>query len=136
LVPTPYSVGQRGAIDVHLARERIKRNATVTMPYFSLAPYVLAESDLVFTTTRRFAEHYIRFLPLKMVRVALDFPTMQYYQLWHERSHHSDEIRWLRGLIAAAAESLGGVPGGSEDMLDRKPMRGSDSDTYADTEEM
>ena len=51
LAPTPYSVGQRGAIDVHLARERLKRHVVVTLPYFNLAPYVLVKSDLVFTTT-------------------------------------------------------------------------------------
>lgn len=63
IAPTPYSVGQRGAIDVHLARERLKRNVVVTLPYFNLAPYVLIKSDLVFTTTRLFADHYAQFLP-------------------------------------------------------------------------
>ena len=42
--------------DVHLARERLKRHVVVTLPYFNLAPYVLIKSDLIFTTTRLFAE--------------------------------------------------------------------------------
>jgi len=106
LAPTPYSVGQRGAIDVHLARERLKRHVVVTLPYFNLAPYVLVKSDLVFTTTRLFADHYARFLPLTVVPAPLDFPPMQYYQLWHERCHYSDEVRWLRSLIAEATKTL------------------------------
>ena len=106
LAPTPYSVGQRGAIDVHLARERLKRHVVVTLPYFNLAPYVLIKSDLVFTTTRLFADHYAKFLPLTVVPAPLDFPPMQYYQLWHERCHYSDEVRWLRHLVADATRSL------------------------------
>ena len=36
----------------------------------------------------------------------LDFPPMQYYQLWHERCHYSDEVRWLRRLVAEATKTL------------------------------
>ncbi|WJF89139.1 LysR substrate-binding domain-containing protein [Paraburkholderia bonniea] len=106
LAPTPYSVGQRGAIDVHLARERLKRQVVVTLPYFNVAPYVLIKSDLIFTTTRLFADYYARFLPLTVMPAPIDFPPMQYYQLWHERVHYSDEVRWLRGLITEATKTL------------------------------
>ncbi|MBB5406166.1 MULTISPECIES: LysR substrate-binding domain-containing protein [unclassified Paraburkholderia] len=106
LAPTPYSVGQRGAIDVHLARERLKRHVVVTLPYFNLAPYVLIKSDLIFTTTRLFADYYANFLPLTVMPAPLDFPPMQYYQLWHERVHYSDEVRWLRGVVGEATRTL------------------------------
>ncbi|MCY0385764.1 LysR substrate-binding domain-containing protein [Robbsia sp. Bb-Pol-6] len=106
LAPTPYSVGQRGAIDLHLMRERLKRRVVVTLPYFNLVPYVLAESDLLFTTTQIFADHYVRLLPLKVLSAPPGFPAMRYYQLWHERTHRSDEVRWLRGLIADAAQRI------------------------------
>jgi DNA-binding transcriptional LysR family regulator len=106
LAPTPYSVGQRGAIDVHLARERLKRNVVVTLPYFNVAPYVLAKSDLIFTTTRSFAEHFARLLPLSVLPAPTNFPPMQYYQLWHERSHYSDEVKWLRGLVTDSMKTV------------------------------
>jgi DNA-binding transcriptional LysR family regulator len=106
LAPAPYSVGQRGAIDMHLARERLKRHVAVTLSHFNLAPYVLIKSDLIFTTTRIFADHYARFLPLTVIDAPLDFPPMQYYQLWHERSHYSDEVRWLRTLVGEATRAL------------------------------
>ncbi|QBC31702.1 MULTISPECIES: LysR substrate-binding domain-containing protein [Pandoraea] len=106
LAPTPYSVAQRGAIDMHLARERLKRNVVVTIPYFNLAPYVLLKSDLIFTTTRLFADYYAEFLPLTVLEAPIDFPPMQYYQLWHERTHYSDEVRWLRSVISDATRTL------------------------------
>ncbi len=106
LAPTPYSIGQRGSIDMYLARERLKRRVVVTLPYFNLAPYVLVQSDLIFTTTRRFANHYAQFLPLYISPAPIDFPPMQYYQLWHERCHYSEEVRWLLGLVAEAIKTL------------------------------
>jgi hypothetical protein len=34
VVPTSYSLNQRGIIDTHLSRERMKRNVVVTLPFF------------------------------------------------------------------------------------------------------
>jgi DNA-binding transcriptional LysR family regulator len=39
-------------------------------------------------------------LPLVMLEAPPGFPTMRFYQLWHERAHHSPAHRWLRALIA------------------------------------
>ncbi|MDD2873141.1 MAG: hypothetical protein PHG21_05860, partial [Azoarcus sp.] len=49
VVPTPYSVGQRGVVDVFLARERMRRNVVAHVPYFHMAPFMLINSDLIFT---------------------------------------------------------------------------------------
>jgi DNA-binding transcriptional LysR family regulator len=106
LAPTPYSVGQRDAIDIHLARKRLKRYVAVTLPHFTLAPYAVIKSDLIFTTTRLFADYYAKSLPLTVLPAPLDFPQISFYQLWHERSHYSDDIRWLRNLVAAATKTL------------------------------
>lgn len=106
LAPAQYSVGQRGTIDTFLARERLRRNVVVTLPYFNLAPYALVNTDLIFTTTRLFADFYAKQLPLVVLPAPLPFPPMPYYQLWHERAHYSEEVRWLRSLIADATHSL------------------------------
>ncbi len=102
VAPTPYSAMQRGPIDTHLSRARLKRNVAVMVPYFSLAPALLAKTDLVFTTTRRFATHHAHTMPLAVLESPIDFPPMQYYILWHARSHPSAEIQWLVDLIAGA----------------------------------
>ncbi len=106
LAPTPYSPTQRGIVDLHLARERLKRHVAVSIPYFTLAPYVLVDSDLLFTTTEFFAEYYAGFLPLTVSALPIAFPPMRYYQLWHERAEHSAELRWLGGLIGEATRTL------------------------------
>ncbi|TKI18045.1 LysR family transcriptional regulator, partial [Bacillus pumilus] len=47
-----------------LERAGATRRVVTTLPYFGLVPQVLLHSDLIFTTTRRFALHYARMLPL------------------------------------------------------------------------
>lgn len=106
LAPSPYAASQRGLIDVHLGRERLQRRVVVTAPYFSLAPYMLLETDLLFTTSRHFAEHFARFLPLRVVESPVQFPRMRFYTLWHERTHANEECQWLRGVLQQAAREL------------------------------
>ncbi|NTV10395.1 MAG: LysR family transcriptional regulator, partial [Zoogloea sp.] len=91
LVPTPYAVGQRGVIDMHLARERLKRNVVAYVPYFGLVPYLLLETDMIFSSPRFFAQHYADTMALSISDVPIDFPKMPFYLLWHDRSHHADE---------------------------------------------
>lgn len=103
IVPQPYSNAHRGVIDSYLASRRLTRNAIITLPFFSMAPYLLVNSDLVFTTSRHFANYYENFLPLKTVEAPIAFPEMRFYQLWHERTHRSSAHEWLRSILAKAS---------------------------------
>ena len=44
----------------------LSRTVTTTLPYFGMAPYVFARSNLLFTTTRALATHYTKLLPLRI----------------------------------------------------------------------
>lgn len=103
VVPLSYSPAQRGAVETHLASLRVTRDARIVVPYFELAPYLLVNTDLVFTTARHFAAHFVRLLPLAISPAPFDFPRMRFYQLWHERSQQSAPHRWFRGLLTEAA---------------------------------
>jgi len=106
VVPLRYSSQQRGVVETHLATLRAQRDARVSVPYFAFAPHVVAETDLVFTTARHFAEPYTRTLPVVMLEAPPGFPSMRFYQLWHERAHHASAHRWLRGVIAEVGRAL------------------------------
>lgn len=110
VVPTPYSVGQRGVVDVFLARERMRRNVVAHVPYFHMAPFMLINSDLIFTAPARFAEHYTTMLPLSIVPAPVELPSMAYYLLWHDRTQHSAECRWFRERIVRAARAAPATP--------------------------
>ncbi len=112
LVPMRYSSVQRGVVETHLAGLKMARDARVILPYFAFAPYVVAKTDLVFTTARHFAQAFIPLLPLALLETPPGFPTMRFYLLWHERAHNSTAHRWLRGLIAEVGRGLVPVKGG------------------------
>lgn len=105
LAPTPYAVGQRGVVDLHLARERLKRNIVAWVPYFNLAPYMLMESDMIFTCPRSFAEHFARLLPVALARSPIEYPPMAFYLLWHDRAHYAEDCRWFHEQIVAVARA-------------------------------
>lgn len=100
LAPTPYAVGQRGVIDLQLARERLTRNIVASVPYFNLVPYVLLQNDLIFSAPRIFADYCCSLGDLCYAEAPLAFPKMRFYLLWHDRSHRSEEVRWFREQIA------------------------------------
>ena len=107
VVPMPYSISQRGVIDSVLASMRISRDERVKVQSFTAAPYLLQNTDLVFTTTLHFARFYAKLLPLAIIRSPITFPPMRFYQLWHERNHHAPGHRWLRRLLSECGRAIG-----------------------------
>jgi len=108
VVPLPYSITQRGVIDGVLASERLERDERLVVQSFNVAPYLLAGTDLVFTTSRHFAVFYANLLPLAILPAPIAFPPMRFYQLWHERNHQSSAHRWLRRLLSDCGRQLAG----------------------------
>ncbi|CAB3763692.1 LysR substrate-binding domain-containing protein [Paraburkholderia solisilvae] len=106
LAPTPYSGGRGGAIDAGFARAGAQRRVVAMLPYFGLVPHVLLHSDLIFTTTRRFAMHYAALLPLAVVEVPIPFPRIRCYQMWHPRTDRPSDLGWLRGVMAQVSAGL------------------------------
>ncbi|MFT0532126.1 LysR family transcriptional regulator [Castellaniella hirudinis] len=106
VVPTPYSMTQRGMIDTELTALRIQREECIEVQSFMLAPYLLPGTDLVFTTARHFARYYAGLLPLAIVESPIDFPPMRFYQLWHARNHHAPSHQWLRHLLGDCGRAM------------------------------
>ncbi len=109
LLPHVAAAPRSGPIDGALAEAGYMRRIAATVPEFNLAPYVLTRSDLVFTTARRFAEHYAATLPLRIVRAPAELPPMRFYQLWHERGQTSPANRWLREQVNVVARAMVGM---------------------------
>ncbi|MBB3175638.1 LysR family transcriptional regulator [Variovorax sp. Sphag1AA] len=106
VVPVPYAMGQRGVVETYLGERRLARDARMQVPYFGLAPSIAASTELIFTTARHFAEYHAGLLPLAVLQAPEGFPRMRFYQLWHDRVHHSAAHRWLRALVAQLGRKL------------------------------
>lgn len=101
IAPSHYSIAHRGVVETHLSSLRLERERRIIVSYFSMAPYLLVGTDLVFTATRHFAEYYAGILPLAIIDSPIAYPQIQFYQLWHERMQQSPSHRWLRQLFAS-----------------------------------
>lgn len=108
--PQPYALTHRGVVETYLAERRQQRYSQVQVPYFALAPAIVANTRLLFTTARHFAEYHARLLPLAVLRAPEGFPRMRFYQLWHDRVHHAPPHRWLRALAARLGRELASAP--------------------------
>lgn len=100
-------------VDARLAALGLTRNVVASVAEYGHVAQLLARTDLVFTTSRRLAQHLVAQgapLPLALLEMPPEFGAMQFYSLWHERSHRAPAHRWLRGLILQAANDAA-VPG-------------------------
>lgn len=114
VAPTPLHPGAQGVIDDDLARQGLTRRIAVRCAHFSLVPPMLAGSGLVLTTGRLFCLRQVGRWPVRVVPCPLPFPPMNYYQLWHDRTHASAAQRWLREQIRATARALVDGPQAAE----------------------
>jgi DNA-binding transcriptional LysR family regulator len=98
----PYHVDRLGVIDAHLAKLGLKRNIRVVLPTFNGIANLVAHSDLIFTTGRRFVRGHARGLSLRALPAPIAFPAINFRLLWHERSHRAAEHQQIRSNIAKA----------------------------------
>lgn len=106
VAPTPLHPGARGVIDEHLALQGLERRVTVRSSHFSLTPLMVAQSRLVLTTGRQFCMRHVGRLPVRIVPCPVSFPPLTYYQLWHDRTHASNGVKWVREQVREVAREL------------------------------
>lgn len=106
IAPTPTHPGAKGVIDDYLESQGLRRNITARCPHFGLIPAMVAASLLVLTTGRQYCARFVQSHPLEIIDCPVEFPPLSYYQLWHERTHHSLPNRWLRERIKSVAQAL------------------------------
>lgn len=107
LSPTPTASAAISPVDGRLAQLDRKRHISMTVPEFTLVPWVLAASSgLVFTSSRPFATEMAANMPFALVGAPPELGLMKFYLLWHERAHHSPFNRWLRSLVRRVSQDL------------------------------
>lgn len=101
-------------IDSHLERLGRRRQVSATVPHFSVAPALLAGTDLLLTIAERMLPDDLEAHGLASFEPPLQLARFDFVQIWSEASQDDPARRWLRGKLAQAAG------------LDlRQPLRGS-----------
>lgn len=72
---------------------------TLSLPYFSTAPMIVAESDLIIALPSRLAQRYRQQLPIELIPLPTASETFGYLLIWHERAHRDPSLQWLRRTI-------------------------------------
>ena len=105
---SPRGGGFYGATDRSLAAMDRARRIAVSVPHFLVAPFVVANSELIMVVPELIARHYAATLPLRMLEPPVRIDGFTVSQVWHERSDHDSGAAWLRSLIAATCDAAAG----------------------------
>lgn len=79
------------------------RRIAIEVPYFSLVPALLAESELVATLPERLAEHFADEHPVDLLEPPLALRDIQVGMAWHPTFDADPAQLWLRDVVAEVA---------------------------------
>ena len=80
------------------------RRVVASLPYFALAPDMLNAGGLIATLPKRAATRFIASHGLAMRDAPEELGEMDYWVLWHERSHRDRASRWLREQLVSVCD--------------------------------
>ncbi len=96
IAPVARSRADPGPIDLQLAERGLRRRIQTMVAEFNLIPHMLLSSDLIFTSSARFAGYFTSLMPLHWAPAPAEFGTLKFFLLWHERAHSDARNIWLR----------------------------------------
>lgn len=94
-----------GIVDDALAALGRERRVAVMLQSFLVAPWLIAQSDLIITLAERLARALSNTLPLRVLPPPVALPPFAIEAIWHERRHRDPAHRWLRGELVACCKS-------------------------------
>ena len=98
---------RQGLVDQKLAALGLKRRVALTLPQFLVAPFVIAETDLVATLSSRVARRFAATgAGIAVHKPPLELPSWPLVLMWHRRADTHAAILWLRDLIAEIAAAV------------------------------
>jgi DNA-binding transcriptional LysR family regulator len=110
---SPRGGGFYGVTDYTLAALDRARRIAVSVPHFLVAPFLVAEADLIIVTPERVARHFAAALPLRILEPPVPVEGFPVSLLWHERSKDEAGAVWLRGLISKVSTQPRAAPQGA-----------------------
>ncbi|RYE91189.1 MAG: LysR family transcriptional regulator [Myxococcales bacterium] len=93
-----------GAVDVALARRGLARRVAMSVPHFLVAPFIVAQSNLVLTAPARLLAPFVDSLDLRRLTLPVRLPGYRLSQVWAAHARDDEGHRWLRAAVAAAME--------------------------------
>ncbi|MGF6916339.1 LysR family transcriptional regulator [Paraburkholderia sp. 40] len=93
-------------VDRELAKLGLERRVALSLPQFLVAPFVIAETDLVATVASRVARRFATSgLGIAVHQPPIGLPHWTLAMLWHRRADTHAPTRWMQNVIAEVAAS-------------------------------
>jgi DNA-binding transcriptional LysR family regulator len=89
-----------------VAAAGLERTVGVTVPSFMLAPYVVSQTDMLFTAPRELVAGLAASMGLRLLEPPLPLPAIDVVVMWHPRSQADAGHRWLRRLLSEEVRRL------------------------------
>lgn len=95
-----------GKVDYVLEKQNLKRQITLSVPHFLIAPFVIANSNLIATLAERIAIAYADLLDLQLHPLPLQVSGFSVSMLWHSKHENDPAHLWLRTAIVDISQSI------------------------------
>lgn len=95
-----------GRIDRILSQQGLSRQVTVSVPHFLVAPFILAQTDLVATLAKRVAESFAKMQSLKILPSPIALTGFSVSMRWHQSCQSQSDQVWLRSQIDHVSKSF------------------------------
>lgn len=96
-----------GLVDRLLAERGLARHVALSLPQFLVAPFVIAETDLIATLSTRVARRFAGGENgLGLFEPPLPLPEWTLSMMWHRRTENHAVLRWLRAQLVDLAKVL------------------------------
>lgn len=84
----------------------LKRQCVISVPYFTVALRMVANTPLILSVPRRLAGSTIDRKQVKILRPPSEFKPFRYLMAWHPRHDSDNQNQWLRQLIRSTTSSI------------------------------
>ena len=95
-----------GRIDRILQQQGLSRHVSVAVPHFLVAPFILAQTDLIAMLAKRVAERFAQRQALKLLPSPVALSGFSVVMRCHQSSQSHAEQVWLRSQIDAISRTL------------------------------
>jgi LysR family nod box-dependent transcriptional activator len=102
-----FSTQRIPSIDVWLTKhQKLERRVEVISSAFNTVPHYIVGTNRIATMHRRLALQWKSYLPIKILPVPVDLPTITWGLQWPSHRNHDAGTLWLRDLVLELGKSL------------------------------
>ncbi len=102
-IPTPTMEKE---VDEALLKLGYTRKVAISLASMMASPSIVATSGLLAVLPEKTAFYAARHLPLQVLPLPFDVPTIDVSMLWHERCHRAPIHIWFRKVLKEVAHSI------------------------------